>query len=335
MKKHVPKYALSWPWALVCAVLLAGFYTLLCLWTQPNSLRSVLTVFRSQPLLIVLNALPVGLLLLAFTCLFRNVFSAAALVGTCCALLSTANRIKLEVRDEPVFPRDFALLKEVYAATGEYAITWPWKVFAVIALCAVVMAAAAWFVGVKPFPWAKLRNLWGRLLGFALSLGVLAALIFTLYASDGLYNSFSVSNAYYIPSVFNELGFPYCFCHQFTTYTVDKPEGYSRTQAAAWDSAETTPAEGKNVHVIFVMNEAFSALSEEPAFTYTAENDPLSNYHALESDPHAVTGRVVVPGFAGGTANTEFDILTGMQTRPFTAASAKAYIRGIFTVQSR
>ena len=118
MKKHVPKYALSWPWALVCAVLLAGFYTLLCLWTQPNSLRSVLTVFRSQPLLIVLNALPVGLLLLAFTCLFRNVFSAAALVGTCCALLSTANRIKLEVRDEPVFPRDFALLKEVYAATG-------------------------------------------------------------------------------------------------------------------------------------------------------------------------------------------------------------------------
>ena len=325
MKKHVPKYALSWPWALVCAVLLTGFYTLLCLWTQPNSLRSVLTVFRSQPLLIVLNALPVGLLLLAFTCLFRNVFSAAALVGTCCALLSTANRIKLEVRDEPVFPRDFALLKEVYAATGEYAITWPWKVFAVIALCAVVMAAAAWFVGVKPFPWAKLRNLWGRLLGFALSLGVLAALIFTLYASDGLYNSFSVSNAYYIPSVFNELGFPYCFCHQFTTYTVDKPEGYSRTQAAAWDSAETTPAEGKNVHVIFVMNEAFSALSEEPAFTYTAENDPLANYHALESDPHAVTGRVVVPGFAGGTANTEFDILTGMQTRALSSTTTSAF----------
>ena len=154
---------------------------------------------------------------------------------------------------------------------------------------------------------------------------MLAALIFTLYASDGLYNSFSVSNAYYIPSVFNELGFPYCFCHQFTTYTVDKPEGYSRTQAAAWDSAETTPAEGKNVHVIFVMNEAFSALSEEPAFTYTAENDPLSNYHALESDPHAVTGRVVVPGFAGGTANTEFDILTGMQTRALSSTTTSAF----------
>ena len=303
MKKHTPKFQLSWPWALLCAVLLAGFYTLLCLWTQPNSFRSVLIIFRAQPLLIVLNALPIGLLILACAFLFRNVFGAACLVGTCCALLSTANRIKLEVRDEPVFPRDFALLKEVYAATGEYAITWPWKVLAVIALCAVFTGLAAWFVGVKPCPLAKLRNLWGRLLGFVLSLGVLVALIFTLYASDTLYDSFSVTNAYYIPSVFNELGFPYCFCHQFTTYTVDKPDGYSRSQAAVWDSEETEPKERRNVHVIFVMNEAFSALSEEPAFTYTAENDPLATYHSLQSDPHALTGRVVVPGFAGGTAN--------------------------------
>ncbi len=325
LKKHTPKYRLSWPWALLCAVLLAGFYTLLCLWAQPNSFRSVLILLRAQPLLIVLNALPVGLLILAFTCLFRNVFGAACLMGTCCALLSTANRIKLEVRDEPVFPRDFALLKEVYAATGEYAITWPWKVFAVIALCAVLTGIAAWFVGVKPFPFAKLRNLWGRLLGFLLSLGVLIALIFTLYASDGLYNSFTVSNAYYIPSVFNELGFPYCFCHQFTTYTVDKPEGYNRAQAAAWDSAGTEPQEGRRVHVIMVMNEAFSALSEEPAFTYTVETDPLKNYHALSADPHALSGRLVVPGFAGGTANTEFDVLTGMQTNALSSTTTSAF----------
>ena len=323
MKKHVPKYAISWPWALVCAVLLAGFYTLLCLWTQPNSLRSVLTVFRSQPLLIVLNALPVGLLLLAFTCLFRNVFSAAALVGTCCALLSTANRIKLEVRDEPVFPRDFALLKEVYAATGEYAITWPWKVFAVIALCAVLMGVAAWFVGVKPFPWAKLRNLWGRLLGFALSLGVLVALLFTLYASDGLYNSFSVSNAYYIPSVFNELGFPYCFCHQFTTYPVDKPEGFSKSEATGWETGEQ-PGLGKDVNIIMVMNEAFSDITDGSMFNWAEGDDPLPNLHALQNDPHALTGHIVVPGFAGGTANTEFDVLTGMQTNALSDTTTSA-----------
>ena len=75
----------------------------------------------------------------------------------------------------------------------------------------------------------------GSLLGAAASFAVLAGLILTVYASNDLYNSFRVSNAYYIPSVFNELGFPYCFCHQFTTYPVDKPEGFSRSEAAGWD----------------------------------------------------------------------------------------------------
>ena len=329
LKKHTPKFQLSWPWALLCAVLLAGFYTLLCLWTQPNSFRSVLIIFRAQPLLIVLNALPIGLLILACAFLFRNVFGAACLVGTCCALLSTANRIKMEVRDEPVFPRDFALLKEVYAATGEYAITWPWKILAVIALCAVFTGLAAWFVGVKPCSLAKLRNLWGRLLGFVLSLGVLVALIFTLYASDTLYDSFSVTNAYYIPSVFNELGFPYCFCHQFTTYPVDKPEGFRRADAERWDAQETDSVPGKPVNVIMVMNEAFSDITDSPAFAFTEENDPLANLHALQADPHAISGHVVVPGFAGGTANTEFDVLTGMQTNALSAATTTSAMRVI------
>ena len=87
------------------AVLLAGCITLLALWCQPNALRSVLAVFRGQPLLIVLNALPVGLLLLTFAFLFRNVFYSGALVNFFVCALSLANRVKIEVRDEPVFPR--------------------------------------------------------------------------------------------------------------------------------------------------------------------------------------------------------------------------------------
>ena len=69
---------LPWWCAPLAAVLLAGAITLLALWCQPNALRAVLKVFRGQELLIVLNALPVGLLLLALACLLRNVFYGAA-----------------------------------------------------------------------------------------------------------------------------------------------------------------------------------------------------------------------------------------------------------------
>ena len=60
-----PQYRMPLWASLLTAVLLAGFYTIICLWCQPNSLRYTLGVLVRQPLLIVLNALPVGLLILS------------------------------------------------------------------------------------------------------------------------------------------------------------------------------------------------------------------------------------------------------------------------------
>ncbi|MCQ5027099.1 LTA synthase family protein [Oscillibacter valericigenes] len=323
--RRFQKFSLPLWGSLTAAVLLAGGITLLALWCQPNALRSVLSVFRAQPLLIVLNALPVGLVLLAFACLFRNVFFGAAITNFLVCALSIANRIKIEVRDEPVFPRDFALLKEVGQAMNSYTISYPVAAIAVVVGITALLVTLGVFIGGQPFPLARLRGWLGRLLGCAASIAVLAGLIVTVYASNDLYNSFRVSNAYYIPSVFNELGFPYCFCHQFTTYPVDRPEGFSRSEAEAWESAPSTAGQGKDVHVVMVMNEAFSDLTDSPAFDYGEEDDPLSNLHALEADPHALSGHLVVPGFAGGTANTEFDVLTGIQTNALSASTTSSF----------
>ena len=194
--ERFPAYRMPLAMVLAAAVLLAGCITLLALWCQPNALRVVLAHFKAQPLLIVLNAMPIGLLLLLFTCLFRNVFFGAALVNFGVCALSIANRIKLEVRDEPVFPRDFALLKEVGSAMGTYDIHFPVKVIAVVVAATAVLAVLGVFVRCRPFPIEKLRGWLGSLLGAAASLGVLAALILTVYASNDLYNSFHVTNAY-------------------------------------------------------------------------------------------------------------------------------------------
>ena len=67
IRDRFSKIQLPWWGSLVAAVLLAGCITLLALWCQPNALRTVLAHFKAQPLLIVLNAMPIGLLVLAFT----------------------------------------------------------------------------------------------------------------------------------------------------------------------------------------------------------------------------------------------------------------------------
>ena len=331
------KFTLPLWGSLLLAVLLAGCITLLALWCQPNALRTVLVIFRSQPLLIVLNALPVGLLLLTFAFLFKNVFYSAALVNFFVCALSLFNRVKIEVRDEPVFPRDFALVREVGSAMQTYDIRYPVMAIALVVLTTALLAALGVFVTSRPVSFAVLKakvkkdaaavlpgRCWPeRIIGAVLSFGVLTALIFTVYASNDLYNSFHVSNAYYVPSVFNELGFPYCFCHQFTTYPVDRPEGFSKSEAAGWETGEQTGL-GQDVSIIMVMNEAFSDITDQPMFDWTEETDPLPNLHALQNDPHAVSGHIVVPGFAGGTANTEFDVLTGMQTNALSATTTSA-----------
>ena len=310
-------YQLSPAAALLAAVLLTGFYTVLCLCLQPGSYFAVSGVQLLQlPVLIILNALPIGLTLLAAAFLLGNVFWSAALTGTFWCTLSIANRIKIECRDEPVFPRDFYLLKEVGSAVSDYDIQWPWVHIAIVVLCAVVFAVAGYVVRCRLPKLPRVRDVFVRLGGAALSATVLVVLILTVYSSNTLYNLFRVSNDYYVPAVFNEMGFPYCFCHHFTTYLVERPDGYNRREAEVWDSAQpTAAAENKNVHVIMVMNEAFSDLTDWDSFTYTAENDPLAAYHALQNSAYAFSGHIVVPNFAAGTANTEFDVLTGMQTQ--------------------
>ena len=324
--------------SLLAAVLLAGCITLLALWCQPNALRTVLAGFKAQPLLIVLNALPIGLLLLAFAFLFRNVFYSGALVNFFVCALSLANRVKIEVRDEPVFPRDFSLLREVGSAIQSFDIRYPVKAIAVVVLTTALLVGLGVLFPSRPVSFAALKakltkrdaaaafpgRCWPeRIVGAVLSFGVLTALIFTVYASNDLYNSFRVSNAYYVPAVFNELGFPYCFCHQFTTYPVDKPEGFSKSEATGWETGEQ-PGLGKDVNIIMVMNEAFSDITDGSMFNWAEGDDPLPNLHALQNDPHALTGHIVVPGFAGGTANTEFDVLTGMQTNALSDTTTSA-----------
>ena len=105
---------------------------------------------------------------------------------------------------------------------------------------------------------------------------------------------------------------------------MDKPEGFDRAEAEAWDQGGQTGL-GEDVNVIMVMNEAFSDITEDDAFAFTAEDDPLQNLHALEQDPHAVSGHIVVSGFAGGTANTEFDVVTGMQASAISADNPSSF----------
>ena len=72
--------------------------------------------------------------------------------------------------------------------------------------------------------------------------------------------------------------------------------------------------EGVKPQIIMIMCEAFNDVTDADAFTYSEEDDPMHGFYEVASSPNSINGHIVVPNFGAGTANTEFDVLTGMQT---------------------
>lgn len=313
MKRH------SRPVGLLTAILLglacSVVVTLFVLWAHPVSVLAMLGKMLRQPLILFLNWLPIALLTAAFAFAFRNVFFSSALVGLIAGAMSLINRVKLTIRGEPFVPRDISLIKEAADAAGSYDMTLPWFQIG----CLVVMTAVFIVLGVllplkKSEDAPKKRGALVRVMGFVLCLAVLVGAVGLVYSSTDLYNSFKTTEPYNLSSVNNELGFVYYFCYHFSTYKIEKPEGFDRDEAASWETGYESAPDAADVNVVFVMNEAFSDILNEDVFVFPEGENPMEVYNTLAEGENAWAGHIVVPYFAGGTADTEFDVASGMQT---------------------
>lgn len=313
MKRH------SRPVGLLTAILLglacSVVVTLFVLWAHPVSVLAMLGKMLRQPLILFLNWLPIALLTAAFAFAFRNVFFSSALVGLIAGAMSLINRVKLTIRGEPFVPRDISLIKEAADAAGSYDMTLPWFQIG----CLVVMTAVFIVLGVllplkKSEDAPKKRGALVRVMGFVLCLAVLVGAVGLVYSSTDLYNSFETTEPYNLSSVNNELGFVYYFCYHFSTYKIEKPEGFDREEAASWETGYESAPDAADVNVVFVMNEAFSDILNEDVFVFPEGENPMEVYNTLADGENAWAGHIVVPYFAGGTADTEFDVASGMQT---------------------
>lgn len=313
MKRH------SRPVGLLTAILLGlacgVVVTLFVLWAHPVSVLAMLGKMLRQPLILFLNWLPIALLTAAFAFAFRNVFFSSALVGLIAGAMSLINRVKLTIRGEPFVPRDISLIKEAADAAGSYDMTLPWFQIG----CLVVMTAVFIVLGVllplkKSEDAPKMRGALVRVMGFVLCLAVLVGAVGLVYSSTDLYNSFETTEPYNLSSVNNELGFVYYFCYHFSTYKIEKPEGFDRDEAASWETGYESAPDAADVNVVFVMNEAFSDILNEDVFVFPEGENPMEVYNTLAEGENAWAGHIVVPYFAGGTADTEFDVASGMQT---------------------
>lgn len=111
----------------------------------------------------------------------------------------------------------------------------------------------------------------------------------------------------------------YGFVYGFSTSVVDrgmsKPENYSEETIASVkkESKQETTTNAKKPNMVVVLLESFIDPTEVDYLGFS--EDPIPNFRRLTDN--YTTGHLTVPVVGAGTANTEFEVLTGMSMQYF------------------
>lgn len=268
------------------------------------------------PSMLLLNILPVLLVLLLLFFLTKRLFFSVSCTGVVLVFFAIADRMKVSMRQEPLLPTDLTLVKEVIAILK----TFPIYQLVVIGILLVLFAALLVLSFRKSTKTALAAA--PRITGIVLVIACAFGANHFWYADKALYDSYpTVDNPYFQVNQYNTRGMIYSFLHQFNITQMKAPEGYDATYFAEledtdWAAPEAAPGEGTQYpHIIMIMGEAFSDLSQNEHLDFTSYRDPLQNFKEICAEEDTISGHIVVPNFGGGTSNTEYDVLTGCATR--------------------
>lgn len=215
------------------------------------------------------------------------------------------NRIKILFRNEPLFVSDLRLGVESVTITKGQNYSPGAKLLLFSAVILVLLIVAVYYF--KP---AKSRPA-VRAIGAVSVVLASYAMYVGVYVNQPLYGSMLPHVSIYSDrdSAENK-GILYYLLYSAQFSKITEPDGYDRSEFAGIVSDTVDVAVKPNV--LMVMGEAYFDLSDLDIFEFEGVS-PTQNFDRL-SEEALLSGRIVVPSFGGGTADTEFDVLTGCQT---------------------
>ncbi|EOS7733887.1 LTA synthase family protein [Enterococcus hirae] len=241
-------------------------------------------------------------------------------------ILGYANYLKMTYRQEPIYPDDlkmikeFGLLKDMTGTTSFYLL---------VGMILLVVAGGCWaiyrsFKKDKKFQAIRVITLFTTI--FALiyisHFNNPNNLLRKAYNKTALWIPYSQKMNYY------NTGFIGGFLYNLKIDPMEKPKGYSEEKIKEITSHYQKLADEKNKtaseeqpNIIFVMSESFSDPSRLNGVEITG--DPLADYYAVADQTYS--GQMLSQNYGGGTANIEFEALTGFSMGLFNAQLTTPY----------
>lgn len=316
MRKIFIKEEKRLPYSVVFTIvpLASAVLTFVVFYLQYYSLNDITYGLKNAGLTIfILNFLPILMSMLLLLFISGRLSVAFFLTSLITVLLTLINRTKIIMRQDPLMPTDFSLGTEAFTIVMNMEAGSIAKY--VVIILAVILFGAALIMFFKNKP----VRISVRISGAVIVIAASAVLYSTTYSDVKLYDSLPVGNLYYLANHYNTKGFVYCFIHQVSATGVlsrKAPDGYKKTELVRLIEEEYSSKEYSldgAPHVVVIMGEAFSDLSDRADLEFTNYRDPLTNFKKLKEQ--GVSGEIIVTHTGGGTSDTEFDVLTGMSKR--------------------
>lgn len=271
-----------------------------------HSLWEAMDFMKERPLVFLYNAF-----LIFTTTLIVYLFRRRVFWRTICVIfwlgLGIINGVLLSNRVTPFTGPDLHLITDAFQIADRYLSPFFFVVVVIAAILAVIGLIILFFKG------PKYQGKMSYKLNVPLILaGVLAFAGTTKLALDKRVLSNYFGN---IAFAYEDYGYPYCLATTVFNTGIGLPRGYSEESVEKIDKSEDTlPKTGeKRPNILFLQLESF--FDSELVEYLDISEDPIPNFRKMMKDYSS--GYFKVPSVGAGTANTEFETITGMSMRYF------------------
>ncbi len=291
----------------------------LCFTTLQISWKIIFSIMM-DPVLLILNYVPIFLLLLFLYALFHSVPFAFLGGSIVLYVMCMVQYFKLLYRNEIFVISDILLLQEAENMAGKYDITFQLKHWLALLLLLILFGLLLRFARRKKQPWPI------RFGVASISVLTFSVMFGSVYQNEEIYANhmnFQAINRWVATQRHQVHGMIYPFLYSYT-YAFDKePENYNPGEAQRiLDTYEYhSMPDNKKAHVIGIMLESYNDFSRYVPL----ENDPYHNFHELQKE--SLSGYFISNIFAGGTVATERSFLSGYQNQPGYRIDTNSFVR--------
>lgn len=250
---------------------------------------------------------------LALVYLFRRRAFARVIISGLWTILGIINGCVLSNRVTPFGYTDLKCIPELLAMDNTNYFTAQQATIVVIGLGTFALFLIALFV--------KGPRYNGKIHFAGTSVAFLALLFVAIPVTTNVAQSTNIVASYYsnIAQGYDDYGFVYSFSSTVVDRGMKKPDNYSadaieEIEDKVNSEKQTTTVDGKTgPNIICVLLESFCDPDEINFLN--VNKDPIPTFHSLEQNYSS--GYLTVPVVGAGTANTEFEVLTGLSMQYF------------------